>query len=167
MATRKAPQGHTYLPPDGDLVGEIELFLSRHVGVGTRLVSADGQTVDLPAEFFELLVQVASAMRDGLGVTVAPVHQTLSTQEAADLLGISRTTLVRLLEAGEIPFTQPSRHRKVSLIDLLEYRNRQRARAERALSDLIADAERLGLYDVPEASVAKHVAAARHRSSGE
>ncbi|WP_445548469.1 MULTISPECIES: helix-turn-helix domain-containing protein [unclassified Frankia] len=51
---------------------------------------------------------------------------TLSAQEAADLLGISRTTLVRLLESGVIPFEKPSRHREVRLDDLLEYRRRQR-----------------------------------------
>ena len=61
-------------------------------------------------------------MKAGLAVTVAPQHRTLSTQEAAGLLRISRTTLVRLLETGEIPFDKPSRHRKVRLDDLLEYR---------------------------------------------
>jgi excisionase family DNA binding protein len=62
-----------------------------------------------------VLLQVAAAMKAGLAVTVAPHHLTLSTQEAADLLRISRTTLVRLLETGAIPFEKPSRHRKVRL----------------------------------------------------
>ena len=56
----------------------------------------------------------------GLAVTLAPHHLTLSTQEAADLLRILSTTLVRLLESGVIPFDKPSRHRKVRLADLLE-----------------------------------------------
>lgn len=153
----------TYLPPKGELIAQIEDFLSQHSRSLTRLVSADGQTVELPAEFFQILAQVAGAMQQGLAVNVAPVHQTLSTQEAADLLGISRTTLVRLLETGEIPFTKPSRHRKVALIDLLQYRDRQRLRAEQALADLVADAERLGLYDLDEQTTATHLAAARHR----
>jgi hypothetical protein len=57
---------------------------------------------------FQVLLQVAKAMQAGLAVTVAPHHLTLSTQEAADLLRISRTTLVRLLETGVIPFDKPS-----------------------------------------------------------
>jgi len=93
-------------------------------------------------------------MKAGLAVTVAPHHLMLSTQEAADLLRISRTTLVRLLEAAVIPFDKPGRHRKVRLDDLLEYRRRQRSQAEIALADMVADTERLGLYDADPAEVA-------------
>lgn len=50
-----------------------------------------------------------------MAITVAPTHTVLTTSEAADLLGISRPTLVRLLEAGEIPYEQPGRHRRVRL----------------------------------------------------
>ena len=59
-------------------------------------------------------------------------------------------TVVRLLEAGRIPFDRPGRHRRVRMVDLLEYQRRQwrqRRRAEQALADMVADAERLGLYD--------------------
>jgi excisionase family DNA binding protein len=113
---------------------------------------------------FEVLLQVAVAMKAGLAVTVAPHHLTLSTQEAADLLRISRTTLVRLLESGEIPFEKPSRHRKVRLDDLLEYRRRQRSQAELAFEDMMADAERLGLYDADPNEVKAALRAARKTS---
>ena len=165
MSTPAAGRDRTYLPPAGELAAQIEGFLSQHSHSGIKLVSSDGQTVELPDAFFGILAQVAAAMQQGLAVRVAPVHQTLSTQEAADLLGISRTTLVRLLESGEIPFAQPSRHRKVALIDLLEYRSREPQRAEQALADLVADAERLGLYGLADGDAARHVAAARHRQA--
>jgi excisionase family DNA binding protein len=112
-----------------------------------RLVAADGTQVALPGQVYEILLQVVTAMKAGLAVTVAPQHLTLSTQEAADLLGVARTTLVRLLDAGAIPFDKPSRHRKIKLIDLLEYRMRQRSRIEEALADMVADSEQLGHYD--------------------
>src|SRR6185437_2144127 len=134
-------QDETYFPRED--TAEIIDFLSalRVRGRDTadprpRLTGPDGQSVELPEPMFKVLLQVAAAMKAGLAVTVAPHHLTLSTQEAADLLRISRTTLVRLLETGVIPFDKPSRHRKVRLDDLIQYRRRQRSQAEMAFEDM-------------------------------
>lgn len=75
----------------------------------------------------------------------------LSTSEAADIVGVSRPTLVRLLESGEIPFEQPGRHRRVRLADVLAYRERARRQRSAALDQMVADAEDARLYDVPGA----------------
>jgi len=130
-----------------------------------RLVDVDGNGVNIPDDLFAVLVQVTDALKAGLAVTVAPQHVTLSTQEAADLLRISRTTLVRVLEAGVLPFDKPSGHRKVRLQDLLEYRKRQRIAARQALDDMVADAQRLGLYDTDTDAVADAVRAARGKDA--
>jgi excisionase family DNA binding protein len=74
-----------------------------------QLVGPAGERIELPAEVFTVLREVVLAMAEGEAVTVAPHHQTLTTQEAADLLGVSRPTLVRLLEQGKIPYEQPGR----------------------------------------------------------
>ena len=161
-------QDETYLPRED--TAEIIDFLSalRVRGRETadprpRLTCPDGRSVELPEPMFEVLLQVAAAMKAGLAVTVAPHHLMLSTQEAADLLRTSRTTLVRLLETGAIPFEKPSRHRKVRLDDLLEYRRRQRTQAELAFADMVADTERLGLYDTDPAEVKAALKAARRK----
>jgi len=165
-ARNEPVEDETYLPHQGD--AEIVDFLSALRDRGRqpadplpRLIGPDGRSVELPESMFQVLLQVAAAMKAGLAVTVAPHHLTLSTQEAADLLRISRTTLVRLLEAGVIPFDKPSRHRKVRLDDLLEYRRRQRSQAELAFADMVADTERLGLYDSDPAQVKEALKAAR------
>jgi excisionase family DNA binding protein len=162
-------QDETYLPRED--TAEIIDFLSalRVRGRETadprpRLTGPDGRSVELPEPMFEVLLQVAAAMKAGLAVTVAPHHLMLSTQEAADLLRTSRTTLVRLLETGAIPFEKPSRHRKVRLDDLLEYRRRQRTQAELAFADMVADTERLGLYDTDPAEVKAALKAARRKN---
>lgn len=161
-------QDETYLPTED--AAEIIDFLSamkargRQTAVARpRLVGPDGQGVEVPESVFRVLLQVAAAMKAGLAVTVAPNRLLLSTQEAADLLRVSRTTLVRLLETGAIPFEKPNRHRRVRLDDLLEYRRRQRSAAELALADMIADTERLGLYDADPDDVKAALKAARKK----
>src|SRR6266699_5320958 len=165
-AKNEPVQVETYLPREDD--AEIVDFLSALRDRGRqpadprpRLTGPNGENVEIPESMFQVLLQVATAMEAGLAVTVAPHHLTLSTQEAADLLRISRTTLVRLLETGVIPFEKPSRHRKVRLDDLLEYRRRQRNQAELAFADMVADTERLGLYDADPEEVKAALKAAR------
>lgn len=79
-------------------------------------------------------------------MTVAPQHTTLTTQQAADLLGVSRPTLIRLLEAGEISYTTPGRHRRLRLSDVLDYRDRVRHERDRRLDELADLSDEAGLY---------------------
>lgn len=71
----------------------------------------------------------------------------LTTQEAADLLNISRPTVVRLLTDGEIPYTMRGRHRRVLLRDVLDYRERTRREQRQALDEMAAAGEEAGLYE--------------------
>ena len=123
-------ESKTYLPEE-DVAGrftELVTELEASSGVTPRL-TVNGETIDLPPAVAAALLQVVDAMRRGLAVTVAPQDQRLTTQEAADMLGISRPTLVRMLEAGEIPFEKVRRHRRLFLTDVLEFRERQRRAA--------------------------------------
>lgn len=146
--------GETYLPASGhqeDLAALRAVLVSadrRTEGHRTaRVVAGDGTEVEFPDELVPALLQIVEAMQAGLAVTVAPHNLTLSTQEAADLLRVSRTTLVRLLETGAIAFDKPNKHRRVRMDDLMEYRRRQRQAADQALSDMVADGQRFALYD--------------------
>lgn len=168
MAVQPEFDDHTYLPMPVEQDDVLDLVSAltergRHVaGPRARLVLDDDQEIPLPEPFVEVLTQVASAMSAGLAVTVAPQHLSLSTQEAADLLGVSRMTIVRLLESGQIPFDRPGRHRRIRLNDLLEHRRRQRHLAETALADMVADTERLGLYDTNQETVHEILRQARN-----
>jgi excisionase family DNA binding protein len=153
MIERRSADDQTFLPAaDREELASVRSLLVAVVQGGKRrrtprLVDPAGVSVEIPEELFPVLLLVVEAMQAGLAVTIAPHRLTLSTQEAADLLRISRTTLVRLLESGEIAFDKPGRHRRVRLDDLMEYRRRQRHAADEALSDMVADSQRLGLYD--------------------
>src|SRR4051812_47534291 len=91
-----------------------------------RLIGPDGSQIALPGDLYELLKDVVDALSQGVAVTIVPTNTTLTTQEAADLLGVSRPTLVRLLADGEIPHTFRGRHRRVLLSDVLDYQRRTR-----------------------------------------
>ena len=149
-------ESKTYLPEE-EVAGrfaELVTALEASSGTTPQLV-IDGQSIELTPRMAEVLLQVADAMGRGRAVTVAPQDQRLTTQEAADMLGISRPTLVRMLEAGEIPFEKVRRHRRLFLTDVLEFRERQRRAANEALSDMVTDAQAMGDYDEDPAEARK------------
>lgn len=138
---------HTILPPadEGAALAALDAFLD--ADRVTKLVGPQGEELVLPPEAFEVLRQAVSALNAGLAVTIAPHGQRLTTQEAADFLGVSRPTLVRLLENGEIPFERPGRHRRVLLADLLAYRERVRNDRQASLARMVEITHDADLYN--------------------
>lgn len=122
------------------------------------LIAADGTHIELPDELYEVLKDVVAALSQGLAITVAPQHTVLTTGQAADLLGVSRPTLVRLLEAGEIPFGKPGRHRRIRLGDLLAYQQRARRARAAGLDEMVRVSEDAGIYDLPDDASSKRAA---------
>lgn len=82
-------------------------------------LTVGGTSIPLPPEVRQVLAEVVRAMRRGQAVTFAPMSQQRTTQQAADLIGVSRPTLIKLLESGRIPYETPGRHRRLRLSDVL------------------------------------------------
>lgn len=130
-----------------DFVAELE---RRGVSVPQpqpALVGPSGERLEVPAPVFDALLQVATAMAHGQGVTVIPQNALLTTQEAAELLGISRPTLVRLLEDREIAYERRGRHRRVLLADLLSYQERMHRERRDSLDRLAREGQKAGIYE--------------------
>ena len=138
----------TVLPPDDP--ADLSAF-ARGLGPAgeparARLIGPDGSHLDIPDELYGILRDVVKALSQGLAISIAPHNTMLTTQEAADLLNISRPTLVRLLRDGDIPHTMRGRHRRVMLRDVLHYRERTRSERRQTLDQMAAEGEDAGLY---------------------
>jgi excisionase family DNA binding protein len=140
MTAMLTVEERTVLPPQepADLTPLLEALGCKQVSVSS---GRTGRPIDLPEPVREALYNVVNAMAHGKAITLVPRQQMLTTQEAADLLNISRPTLVKLLEEGRIPFEKPGRHRKVSLDAVLQYQQETRTRRRAALDEMTRDHE--------------------------
>ncbi|WP_284618529.1 helix-turn-helix domain-containing protein [Aquabacterium humicola] len=101
--------------------------------------------VELPTSALRLLVDILAELAEGNAVKVVPIHAELTTQEAADMLNVSRPHLVKLLETGALPFHKAGKHRRIRFADLMGFKaERDRASAE-AMDDLAKQAQELRL----------------------
>jgi excisionase family DNA binding protein len=112
-----------------------------------QLVAADGTAVRLPEAVHRAVRQVVHELAAGHAVTIAPVHAEVSTQQAADLLNVSRPFVVQLLESGTIPFHRVGSHRRVRLADVLDYRRKRSQGRRAALQEMALEAQEMGLYE--------------------
>jgi excisionase family DNA binding protein len=111
------------------------------------LISPDGEQIQLPPSLFLVLKRIVSHLTHGRAVTIVPINKEVTTQEAADILNVSRPYLIKLLEQGIIPFFKVGAHRRIRLDNLIEYKKRRDAEREKALAELAQMSQDLGLYD--------------------
>jgi excisionase family DNA binding protein len=123
--------------------------IARRRGAVTFTVARDrgAEQVTIPEIAFQMLEQILGEFAQGHAVAIAPVDRQVTTQEGADILNVSRPHLVKLLEAGQIRFTKVGTHRRIRLADLLEYKARMDADADRAARELVELSQEMGLYD--------------------
>jgi len=112
-----------------------------------RTGKARGTDIRLPRSALRVLARALQQMADGHGVLLLPVDAELTTQQAANLLRVSRPFLIKLLEQGKLPHRRVGAHRRLLARDVLQYAAAERARREHVLQELAEETERLGLYE--------------------
>ena len=120
--------------------------LSRYVSHNLSVrVGASNDEIELPENAVRLLVDILSNMAEGNAVTLIPVHAELTTKQAADVIGVSRPFLIRLLEEGVIPHRKVGTHRRILFEDVQAYRKRVTKERENALNQLVEEAQHLDM----------------------
>jgi excisionase family DNA binding protein len=135
VAERAARRISDYLDshPEGDLIEVIG-----EVGSQDPLV--------VPRLTVIMLAQVLDALSKGRGVQIIPKDAELTTQQAADLLNVSRPYLIGLLESGRIPFRKVNRHRRITFEALMQYKRHDDLKRRAAADDLAQLSQELGIY---------------------
>ena len=101
--------------------------------------------IELPQSAVRLLLDILAELSTGNAVKVIPVHAELTTQEAADLLNVSRPHVVKLVENGELRFHKTGKHRRIRFVDLMEYKKIREQQSETAMAELVRQAQELNL----------------------
>lgn len=105
------------------------------------------EPITIPANIFRAIIKMLVEMGNGNAVAVVPVSAELTTQQAADLLNVSRPHLIKLLNNAEIPYRMVGTHRKLPAREVLNYRDRMVLDRRAALTSMVEFDEELGLID--------------------
>lgn len=105
-----------------------------------------GAEITLPSSAVRVLFSALQEIAKGHAVTVLPVDTELTTKQAAELMRVSRPSLIKMLDERKLPYRKIGAHRRVRYEDVLLYLETERARRKKVLEELVAETERLGLY---------------------
>jgi excisionase family DNA binding protein len=149
-----APIRETTAPTEAEaqLAREAVPRLSRHLGtmrsnarVRLQGRGQEAEEITLPLSAVRLLKDILAEMAKGRAVALLPVRAELTTQQAADLLNVSRPYLIGLLEEGKIPYRLVGQHRRVRFDDVMAYKRKDDEARRRVADELTAEAQELGL----------------------
>ncbi|UUO08438.1 helix-turn-helix domain-containing protein [Blastopirellula sp. J2-11] len=153
MSTLIPKNFETVTPSDADAVLAMEssrLLAAHELGTSSsiHLQLLDGdlvETMTVPTSALRLFVRLLTEMSQGNSVTLIPTHSELTTQQAADLLNVSRPYVVKLLDEGKIPSRTVGKYRRVRFDDLMAYKQKDDKARTKVLDQLSADAQDLGM----------------------
>jgi excisionase family DNA binding protein len=136
----KAPQQEAHSIRQLDYIPHFE-------GSQAKLVGANGEEIRIAEAVYQVLRQAVHAMESGKAISIVPHDQELTTQQAADILNVSRPYLIKLLEQGEIPYIKVGTHRRVRYQDLITYKQQRDTKRSNCLDELIQESQDMGFYE--------------------
>ena len=128
-------------------IAAIQRMLHTARGAELCILGPSGEKTAIPESLRAVLAEAAGALEHGQEVRVVPANKELTTQQAADVLNVSRPFLIRLLEAGQIPFRRVGTHRRLALADVLAYRTERSKKRRAVLGEMARSAQKSGMYE--------------------
>lgn len=111
----------------------------------TLKIEGSKELVSIPVKALKLLKSIISNMAEGKSIALVSTDSEISTQQAAEILNVSRPHVVKLLESGEIPFKKVGTHRRILIEDILNYESKLKERRRKNLNQLTKEAQKLNL----------------------
>lgn len=126
----------------------LEAVLSQLSSEETEIeIEETNERIKIPSRALKLLGDILKAMGEGKPISIVPIATEVTTQKAAEILGCSRTHLVKLLEENKISYTKVGKHRRILLEDLLKYKQEMKKEQKKHLIDIMNFDEEIGMYD--------------------
>jgi excisionase family DNA binding protein len=110
-------------------------------------VASNGEEILIPESVYNLLGQIVRAMASGQAVSIVTHNRELTVHQAADLLNVSRSFIVKLLDEGAIPYIEVGSRRRILFQDLMTYKQQRKVQRRQLLDELIEMTEEAGLYE--------------------
>ena len=145
MTTTTLPEPVAPTEKESRLARESSRRLSRYGRSDLKVRIAEAGEIVLPASAVRLLISLLSEMAAGNAVTLIPIHAELTTQQAADLLGVSRPFLIKQMRERRLPFRKVGTHRRLLFKDVMEYKRRIDVERLKVLGELTDQAQELNM----------------------
>lgn len=113
--------------------------------VQSQAAGKRAESVALPISAVRLLAEILTQMAQGNAITLIPIHAELTTQQAADLLNVSRPFLIKLLEHHKLPFRKVGKHRRIRFSDVFSFKQRSDEQRRATLEQLAAEGQELNM----------------------
>ncbi|MBE9186245.1 helix-turn-helix domain-containing protein [Microcoleus sp. LEGE 07076] len=131
--------------PEKASIDKLEQILSRE-SAQPKLVGSNGEEILIPESVYSFLRQIVHGMASGQSVSVELHNPQMTTQEAADILKVSRPFFVKLLNEGEIPYIKVGKHRRVLLQDVITYKEQRQVKRRQGMKELSQFLQEEGFY---------------------
>jgi excisionase family DNA binding protein len=146
LKQKESPESVLIPDQEKGAIAQLEQILSLESSQ-LRLVTTNGEEIAIPESVYSVLGQVVRAMASGQAISIVRHNRELTTQEAANILNVSRPFLVKLLENGEIPHIKVGSHRRILFQDVMIYKEQRKVKRRQGLKELTQFLQDEGFYE--------------------